>query len=949
MRHLTRITAFAIIFLIGACATHQPARQQSPAPGISSPAASAPLPVDPQITIGQLDNGLRYYIRANQRPEQRAELRLVINAGSILEEDDQQGLAHFVEHMAFNGTEQFAKQELVDYLESIGMRFGPDLNAYTSFDETVYMLQIPTDSAGIVETAFRILKEWASAVAFDDEEIDKERGVVVEEWRLGRGAQARMRDRQFPLLFKNSRYAERLPIGKKEILENFEYETLRRFYRDWYRPDLMAVVAVGDFDSAFIESQIRQTFGSIPAAQAPRPRVHYPVPDHAETIFAIASDPEATGSSVSIYFKKDAREQNSEAAYRGSIVETLYNGMFNSRLDELRQQPEPPFLYAYSGSSRFNRDKEFYILGAGVPDNGVETALQTLLTEAQRVRQFGFTASELARQKSELLRGMERAYSERDKSESRQYAAEYIRNFLEDEPIPGIEFEYQLYQKYLPAISLDEINRLAETRISDRNRVVLVNVPEKDGVAIPTESSLSAVFESVARAKVTPYVDNVSDAPLIGELPPPGAIVEETAIPEIGVTEWTLSNGSRVILKPTDFKNDQILFSAYSPGGNSLLPEADYVPALTAAAIVAQSGVGDFSLIELEKKLAGKVAGVSPSIGTLEEGLSGSASPQDAETLFQLIHLYFTRPRADSSAYLSYQSRIRAYLANRNADPGTALGDTLALTLARYHYRARPWSEATLEAMDLQRSLAIYRERFADASDFTFLFVGNLDPAQFRSLAARYLATLPNLSREESWRDPGITPPKGVIKKAVYKGLEPQSQVEIVFTGPFQWDRQNRYDINALAAVLRIKLRETLREDKGGTYGVGVGADPARDPRPEYEFSISFGCAPERVDELTRLVFQQIDSLKQAGIAETYVQKVQETQRRKNETDLKRNGYWLNVLEFYDSHQESLLDILETERYIDGLTPEAIRRAARQYLNPENYVQVTLYPAEGGQ
>ena len=950
MRYLTRLIVLAItLSMLNACSTSKSTRQRPQEAQIPSAAATTPLPVDPQITIGQLDNGLRYYIRANQRPEQRAELRLVVNAGSILEDDDQQGLAHFVEHMAFNGTKQFAKHELVDYLESIGMRFGPDLNAYTSFDETVYMLQIPTDSIRIVETAFQILKEWASAVAFEDEEIDKERGVVVEEWRLGRGAQARMRDRQFPLLFKNSRYADRLPIGKKEILENFEPETLRRFYRDWYRPDLMAVIAVGNFDTAFIEAQIRQTFGELPAAEAPRPRVHFPVPDNDKTIFAIASDPEATGSSVSIYFKKDAREQNSEAAYRQSIVENLYNGMFNSRLDELRQQPEPPFLYAYSGGSRFNRDKEFYILGAGVPDNGVETALQTLLTEAQRVRQFGFTASELARQKSEMLRGMERAYAERDKSESRQYAAEYIRNFLEDEPIPGIEFEYQLYQKYLPTINLEEINRLAETQISDHNRVVLVNVPEKDGVEIPTESSLNAVFESVAGAEIAPYVDNVSDAPLIGELPPPGTVVKETAIPEIGVTEWQLSNGSRVILKPTDFKNDQILFSAYSPGGNSLLPEADYIPALTAAAVVAQSGVGEFSLVELEKKLAGKVAGVSPSIGTLEEGLSGSASPQDVETLFQLIHLYFTQPRADSSAYLSYQSRIRAYLANRNADPGTALRDTLALTLAQYHYRARPWSEATLESMDLQRSLAIYRERFADASDFTFLFVGNLDPAQFRTLATRYLASLPNLSRKESWRDPGITSPEGVIKKAVYKGLEPKSRVEIVFTGPFQWSRQNRYDINALAAVLRIKLRETLREDKGGTYGVSVGANPARDPHPEYEFSISFGCAPERVDELTQLVFQQIDSLKQAGIDPSYVQKVQETQRRKNETDLKRNGYWLNVLEFYDSHQESLLGILETDDYIDRLTPETIRQAAGRYLNLENYVQVTLFPAQGGQ
>ncbi|RMH81628.1 MAG: insulinase family protein [Calditrichaeota bacterium] len=903
-----------------------------------------PLPVDPHVIVGTLKNGIRYYIRENHRPEKRAELRLVVNAGSILEDDDQQGLAHFTEHMAFNGTEHFPKQALVDYLESVGMRFGPDLNAYTSFDETVYMLQVPTDTLEVLETGFRILEEWAHRVTFDSVEIEKERGVVVEEWRLGRGAQARIRDKQLPILFKNSRYAERLPIGKKAVLDTFHHETLKRFYRTWYRPDLMAVIAVGDFDKNHIEELIHQTFSQIPPPKHLRLRPYYPVPDHQEPLFAIATDPEATGSNVIIYFKRDVEEQSTHADYRRMLVKGLYQAMFNQRLDELRQQPDPPFLYAFSSEARFIRTKDFYVLGAIVEDQKITTGLDALLTEAERVRRFGFTASELERQKAELLRSIESAYRERDKTESRAYASEYIRNYLLNEPIPGVEYEYELYQKFIPTITLEEVNRLAEELITPHNRVITVSAPEKPGVHVPDEKELMGVFQAATQKEVTPYEDTVSDEPLIPALPTPGKIVQEDSIPELGVIRWRLSNGARVILKPTDFKNDEVLFSAYSFGGHSLVPDSEYIPAITAASIIEEGGVGKFNRIELDKKLAGKLVEVSPWINSLEEGFSGSASPKDAETLFQLIHLYFTAPRKDSTAFLAYKSRLKGFLENRSASPEAAFSDTLQVTLTRHHFRARPWSLEMLDQLDLERSYAIYRDRFADAGDFVFFFVGNVDLQQFRTFAETYLASLPGKNRRETWRDVGIRPPTGVIQKAVYKGLEPKSRVQIVFTGPFEWTRENRYLINSLAAVLRIKLREQLREEEGGTYGVGVWAATPQYPVPGYRFNITFGCAPERVQQLTDLVFQQIDSLKQSPPAEIYLRKVKETQRRKYETDLKRNGYWLSVLEFHDEHGEDPRNVLKFPELVEQLSGEDLRNAARQYLNTDNYVMVVLYP-----
>jgi zinc protease len=946
MKQLLLLASFIIIL---ACSPPVPsvlAQETTKSFSAHEDELSASLPLDTAITKGRLANGITYYIRTNPKPEKRAELRLVVNAGSILEDDNQQGLAHFVEHMAFNGTKNFPKQALVDFLESVGVRFGADLNAYTSFDETVYMLQVPTDTPSIVNKAFDILEDWAHLVSFDDAEIDKERGVIIEEWRLGRGADARIRDKQFPIVFKNSRYAVRLPIGKKEIIETFKHDTLRRFYKDWYRPDLMAVVAVGDFDKQEIEALIRKHFSAILKRTTERKRAYYPVPGNQETLFAIATDPEETTTEVSLNFKHDVEPDTLVREYRRGIVERLYNEMLTNRLTELSHQVDPPFIYAYSYDGRVVRTKEFYSLTTVVKEGGVQRGLSAMLTEAQRARKYGFTPTELERQKKDDLRLMQAAFEERDKTESASFAGEYIRNFLVHEPSPGIAREYEMYREFLPGITLEEVNHVADKWITEQNRVLMLSAPGTSKSTLPTQAELARLIDSVSIAPVTPYVDKTSSGPLVPTIPQPGKIVERKEWKDLGSTELRLSNGVRVILKPTDFKNDEVQFSAFGWGGSSLVPDSDYISAITATSVVQEGGVGSFDRIALEKKLAGKLANVAPSISELAEGVGGSASPLDLTTMFQLIYLYFTAPREDSAAFLSYKAKMRAALENRNARPEAAFEDTILVTMAQHNPRRRPFTVQTLDEMDLHKSFTFYRDRFADASDFTFIFVGSFAEAQIEPLILTYLGGLPSLERHDRWKDLGIRPPDGVVNRTVMRGIEPKAQVRIIFSGPFTWSRENRHAIAALASVLRIKLRESLREEKGGTYGVSVSGSPIHYPREEYRFSVAFGCAPERVNELVTAAFTQIDSLKEFGVAESYITKVKETEWRERQVSLKQNGFWLSALEFCLSNEIDPYQILTYNELITALNSDVIRDAARKYLNTKEYAKFILLPGK---
>ena len=943
VRFRTRMTILTAAFF--AATVFVASRQQAAPTPVQVTALTQQMPVDPQITMGKFSNGLRYYIRANKKPEKRAELRLVVKAGSILEDDDQQGLAHFVEHMAFNGTKNFPKQDIVSFIESLGMRFGADLNAYTSFDETVYILQVPTDKPETMDRALLILEDWAHNVTFNQAEIDKERGVVMEEWRLGRGAGSRTRDKIFPIMFKGSRYANRLPIGTPEIIQNGTAERIKKFYTDWYRPDLMAVVAVGDFDKAAIEKLVTNHFASIPAATTPRPRPTYDIPDRTETGYALTTDKETTTTTVEVDTLLPAREQGSVGVYRQRTVDRLFSGMLSARFSDLTQKPDAPFVFAFVGRGRFlARTKEAASLIAVVKEDGIERGLESLLTEAERVSRFGFTETELARQKQSVLVNYERLVNEKENRLSASRADEYIRNFLENESLPTADDELALHQRFLPEITLAEINKLAQEWFHSQNRLVVITGPQKTGLTMPDENKLAAVFKSALSKELKPYVDTITSAALLDPLPEPGTIARTSSLDSIGVTTWELANGVKVVLKPTTFRADEIVFRATSPGGTSLASDEDYIPASTATQVITAGGLGKFNSIDLRKMLTGKTASASPFIGELEEGLQGSSSRKDLETMFQLVYLRFTQPRVDSAAFGVQATQARTFMANQTAVPEFAFFD--ALTNARYqnHLRRRLATAATVDEWNLDKSFAFYKDRFADASDFTFIFVGSFEPAMIKPLVERYLGALPSVRRKESWKDIGVRPPTGVVDRKVEKGIEPKSRAAIAISGPFEFDQSHRVAIRAMAEILQMRLLEIIREELGGTYGISASSSYQKMPKPEYSINIQFGCAPDRTEDLIKRVFLEIEKFKADGPTEKQLNDEREALTREFETNSKQNAYLLNQIVQRLQNGEDLAALWNIPEFYKKLDATTVQLAARTYLNTSSYVKVTLFP-----
>ncbi len=919
------------------------AQAQTAAPATAAQ-VSASLPLDPQVSTGKLENGLSWYVRPNRKPEKRAFLRLVVNAGSVLEQDSERGLAHFVEHMAFDGTQSFPKNQIVDFLESIGMRFGPETNAFTSYDETVYLLEIPTDDPAVLDKGVQILEEWAHRIRFDPQEVAKERPVIIEEWRLGRGADARMFDRQVPVLFQGSRYAERQPIGQVQIIEQADAAALRRFYERWYRPSLMAVVAVGDFDPQWMQEAIRRHFSKIPAGGPEGGRPEYTVPGHQQTLYAPATDPEATLSRVSIYIQHPASPARTEEGYRQELVKSLYNSLLNARLEELTKKPDSPLNRAYSFSYRSVRPSEAYVLSARVRDDRIAQALEALLAESERVRRFGFTATELERQKADIQTYIEQVYRDRENHESADLVQSLVDYYLENEPDPGIEQEYRLVKELLPGIGLEEVNGLSQKLLTEEDRVVLVNAPESSRPKVPSAEEVLAMFRDARTRSLEPYRDTVAEAPLFPGRPSPAAVLQRPGEPELGLTEWRLANGARVLVKPTDFKKDEVLFAAFSPGGDSLASDQDYVSAVSAATIVDESGLDGFDAVQLRKKLAGRAVEVTPYIGDLFEGFTGKSRPADLETLLQLVNLYFTSPRRDEQAYLAYRQRVLTAVKNRQASPEAAFQDRVGELFSQGHFRRRPWSPALVEEMKLDSALRVYDERFRDAGDFTFLFVGSIQPGQLEPLVASYLGTLPGVGKPESWRDVGIRPPPGVVQATVRKGLEPKSRVEILFHGDFPWSLENRLRFDALGQVLDIELREAVREQAGGSYDVGAGAQLDHYPTEQFVLYVGFGCAPDEVEKLTGIVLDKVGLLATRGPAEVDVSKVREALLRGHQTDVKTNEYWLATLQSLLENGQPLAAALDYEGWVQGLSVESLRALAAKAIRLDEYLRVVLLP-----
>lgn len=915
-------------------------------PATSLPPRDAALPIDPAVRTGTLENGLRWYIRTNARPEKRAELRLVVNAGSVLEDDDQRGLAHFLEHMAFNGTRRFAKNDIVKYLESIGVRFGADLNAYTGFDETVYILPVPTDSAGLLSRSFDILEDWASAVLMDSSEVVAERGVVLEEWRSGRGAQSRVLDTHFPVLFRGSRYAERLPIGDTGIIRTATPTPLQRFYRDWYRPNNMAVVAVGDFNADSVQAMIAARFGALTNPASPRLRAAHAVPGAADTRVSIASDRELTVSSLEVLWQLPARTTRTVGDWRQRLVEDIYNAAFNRRLSEITQRPDAAWVGAASGLDAYTRSASAYGLRVAAEDGKIEQALQAIVVEARRVDEYGFLESEIARVKTDLLRSYERAYAERDKSESGGFADAYVGHFLDQAPIPGIGFYYEYAPAAVAAITLAEVNAVGRDWISDSNRVIMASLTEKEGVTQPTREALLAALTRAAAAPITPWTETLAAGGLVSTVPTPGRVTTRGRIEALDMTEWTLSNGVRVLLKTTDFKADEVLLSGFAPGGASLYPDARATAAELATTLIERGGAGTFSVIDLQKKLSGKVAAVGATLGERSQDVSGRASPKDLETLFELLWLRFTAPRVDSAAVQAFRQQIGAVLANRSRAPEAAFSDTISLTLANYHPRVQLPTAALFNSVALDEALAIYQERFGDASGFTFVFVGNVSAEQLEPLLVRWLAALPATGRTEQPRDLGIRPPPGTVQKIVRAGVEPKSSTVVAYHGERTTTVASRQAFRTFGDILETRLTEELREALGGTYSVGVSASASTQPRDAQQLVIQFGSSPENADTLFAAVQRTVDALRTAGPTTEELASALEKQRRQQEVSVRENSYWLSGVIARLRMGTDPRQLLDAPQIIAATTVDAVREAANTLVDPAQFVRVVLLPVQ---
>ncbi|MBV7267863.1 M16 family metallopeptidase [Winogradskyella luteola] len=939
-------TFFVCILLVTFTANAQTATLEKQTTGA---VPSDALPITPEVKIGKLSNGLTYYIQNNGKPEDKVELRLALKAGSIVETEDQRGLAHFMEHMNFNGTKNFKKNELVDYLQGIGVEFGADLNAYTGFDQTVYILPIPSDDPEKLDKGFQILQDWAGNALLTDEDIDDERGVVIEEYRTRLGAATRMQSRYLDKIAYKSKYADRLPIGTKENLENFKYESIRNFQRDWYRPNLMAVIAVGDLDVETLEKKIKENFSSLKNPENPKSREEFYSQSHEGTFVAIEWDEEATGSQVQIFYKDKGKPKKTKtvADYQHNMVEGLFSQMINNRLREYSNKPNPPFIYGFSYHGGTIGNQDAYQSFAQTNETGQLEALRVLLEENERVKRFGFKASELERAKKDYLARLERQFKDKDKRESERIVGRYVQHFLQESPIPGIDWSYAFAQKELPKIKLEDVNGLISDFLHDDNRLVILTGPKKEGLTKVTEQEVIDLLEDVKKADVKDYEDEAVREELMPIKPKKGSIAKKEVNNEGKINETTtltLSNGAKVTYKKTDFKNDEVLMEAFSYGGTSLYTTEELLETSSANRGLFEAGIDGIDKNEMTKMTSGKIVRVRPFIGGNSEGFTGSASPKDMEMMFQMIHLYFTKLDKDPEAFASFISKQKAFLGNILSNPNIAFSIAYGefISEGNPRYTGFPDEEA-LDNANYDMAYEKYKERFANAGDFHFYFVGNVDEDKIKDYAETYIASLPSSDKKEMYKVYDFRPKFGSHEFTYYKGTEPKSQVRLTFSGETEYNKDEARAMNALGEILSIKLIEKLREEEGGVYGAGARGSISKLPYSRYNFSISFPCAPENVEKLIAASLAEVESIVKNGPTETDLDKVKKALLLSRKEDLEQNRFWLSTIKDADYNMNDLEGVVNYEANINALTTKDIHNVAKKYLT-DGYIKAVLMP-----
>ena len=915
--------------------------------GFSQFNLTSKLTIDPNVKIGKLSNGLTYYIRKNVKPEKKVQLRLAINAGSILEDADQQGLAHMMEHMNFNGSTHFPKNELVSYLQSIGVQFGADLNAYTGFDETVYILPIPTDDSLKVDKGFTILEDWAGNATLSVEEIDKERGVVLEESRLGKGANERMRNKYFPLLLNGSKYSERLPIGKDSILKNFKAESLIRFYKTWYRPNLMAVIVVGDIDPAYAEKEIIKHFSHFknPANAKPRPK-EIAIAERKVAASMVLTDKEQPRNILQVfnYVEKD-KTISTWNDYRESIIENLFNTIISQRFSEMTQQPNPPFIFGTATFGGFIRGYRSFMNIALLNDRPVKDAIDALITGTESVKKYGVLPTELERAKSSLLNQIESAYKDKDKTESAELVGVYLNNFLTNSPAIGISDKTNFIKQILPTISLTEVNALTKRMETTQGKFSLLMASDKSKNPLPTDKELNALIDAAHLIPVKAYEEKAVAKTLLDKAPIAGKVVNETLNKALGTINWELNNGITISIKQTDFSNDEIKMDAWRWGGITKYPVEDKMNVTNATTAIQVMGIRDLSPTDLRKFLSGKTVSATPYLNSNDEGIEGSSSVKDFETFLQLVHLYFTQPRLDSSLFKGFISSQKSSIENMKANPNFYFADTLN----KIQYKDHPWapnfpSAADYDNINLARAFAIYKEIYGNAYGMHFTFVGNIDPIKVKPLIESYLGSLPGIAKEIKFNDVGLRPVKGLVEAYVNKGAAKQSRVTIIFSGESKYSLDESLKLDALTEVLNIKIIETLREQMSGIYGGGMRGSLNNRPYNNYNITIGFPCGPENVDKLTTALFKILNDAIEKGIEQKDLDKVKETLKKQNQDRLTRNEFWLDALSKAFIEKDDPTWHLEYTQKVDALTTNELQQLAKKYFDMKNYIKAVLNP-----
>lgn len=906
------------------------------------------LPVDTHVKIGKLSNGLTYYIRQNKKPSQKIELRLVVNAGSILEDDDQQGLAHLTEHMAFNGTTHFKKNDIVSFLQSIGVGFGSDLNAYTSFDETVYILPIPTDNPSNIDKGFQILDDWAHNVTNKASDIDEERAIVLEESRLGKGAQDRIDRKIFPIEYAGSKYAKRIPIGIDSIVKNAPYDVIRKFYKDWYRPDLMAVIVVGDIDPSKAEGLIKKYFSDNKNPVNERPRVYADVPPYKKSVAEVVTDKEATSYSYQVYYSPEkVNPIITLGDYKKELIKDIFSDLFNQRLRELTQKENPPFVYAVTGFGSDARGYESFQAYIGTGNSDSLTGLKAFEEELERVKKYGFTKPELDRAKEDLLNNIDRAFKEKDKTKSANYAEEYIRNFLTQEPIPGIANEDKYYKELLPQITIEDVNAIvAKINQNDNEFIALTGTEPSAGKTLPTKDEILSVRSEVNKMDIKPYEEKEISTSLLTKIPVPGKIIAVKENKVLGTTNFTLSNGVTVTLKHTDFKNDQILMSAVRPGGKNNYGVSDKYNAQYMVPVITSMGVGSFSPLDLKKALSGKTANVHPTFGAYSEGFGGSSSVKDIESMMQLIYLYCTSPRIDTSLFKSFVQRNKAQIAFLSANPQVVFVDTLYKVM----YHNSPLTPVVVpkveyfDDLNLDRIMQMYKERFEDMNEMHFTFVGSIDENKLKPLLEKYIASLPATSKKFHYTDNKLRPVHGKVDLNVYKGKEPKALILEVYSGELPYTDAMDLKAQAISEILNIRIIENLREKIQGIYTGGTDAEFEKIPYSHYSFFLQLPCGPEKVDTLLKAANFEIQNLIKNGPSKEDLEKVKKQWKEAYKVNVKENNTWLSQLQSFYFPGDNPDYFINYDKYVDALTPGEIQAAAKLLLSTKNVVIGILRP-----